>query len=116
MIIEEYDAKSLVRTTKTSLFSWAEVYLNPYQGCEHDCVYCDGKAEGYYMHNDFGQRIRVKKNAPELLENYLKKQDYKTMSLVVDSANEAALKLYEKYKFAKGWQRITHAWKEDNEG
>ncbi|OLS29156.1 MAG: hypothetical protein HeimAB125_22950 [Candidatus Heimdallarchaeota archaeon AB_125] len=76
MIIEEYEAKSLVRTTRTSLFSWAEVYLNPYQGCEHDCVYCDGKAEGYYMHDDFGQRIRVKKNAPELLENYFKKQGF----------------------------------------
>ena len=74
MIIEEYDAKSLVRTARTSLFSWAEVYLNPYQGCEHDCVYCDGKSESYYMHDDFGQRIRVKKNAPDLLELYFKKQ------------------------------------------
>ena len=68
MIIEEYDAKSLVRTARTS--------LNPYQGCEHDCVYCDGKSENYYMHDDFGQRIRVKKNAPELLELYFKKQGF----------------------------------------
>ncbi len=76
MIIEEYEAKSLVRTSRTSLFSWAEVYLNPYQGCFHDCVYCDGKAEGYYMHDDFGSRLRVKKNAPELLEKYLKKKGF----------------------------------------
>ena len=41
----------------------------------------------------------------------LKKQGYKTMSLVVDSANEAALKLYEKFSFEKGWQRVTHVWK-----
>ena len=41
----------------------------------------------------------------------LKKQGYKTMSLVVDSANEAALKLYEKFNFVYGWERITHAWK-----
>ncbi len=76
MIIEEYEAKSLVRTTKPSLFSWAEVYLNPYQGCYHDCVYCDGKAESYYMHDDFGTRIKVKKNAPELLEQFLKKKSF----------------------------------------
>ena len=76
MIIEEYEAKTLVRTSKTSLFSWAEVYLNPYQGCYHDCVYCDGKAEGYYMHEDFGTRIKVKKNAPDLLEAYLKKKGF----------------------------------------
>ena len=74
MIIEEYEAKTLIRTSKPSLFSWAEVYLNPYQGCYHDCVYCDGKSEGYYMHDDFGTRIRVKKNAPELLENYIRKK------------------------------------------
>ncbi len=76
MIIEEYEAKSLVRTARISLFSWAEVYLNPYQGCYHDCVYCDGKSEGYYMHDDFGTRIRVKKNAPELLEQYLNKKGF----------------------------------------
>ena len=73
MIIEEYEAKSLVRTARTSLFSWSELYLNPYQGCYHDCKYCDGKAEGYYMHDDFAKRIRVKKNAPQLLEQYIKK-------------------------------------------
>ena len=42
----------------------------------------------------------------------LKKQGYKTVSLAVDSANETALRLYEKYDFVKGWRRITHAWKE----
>ncbi len=73
MIVEEYEAKSLVRTARTSLFSWSELYLNPYQGCYHDCKYCDGKAEGYYMHDDFADRVRVKKNAPQLLENYIKK-------------------------------------------
>lgn len=41
----------------------------------------------------------------------LKKQSHKTMSLVVDTANEAALNLYEKFNFAKGWKRVTHAWK-----
>ena len=76
MIIEEYESKSLIRTTRTSLFSWSELYLNPYQGCYHDCKYCDGKSEGYYMHEDFGNRIKVKKNAPQLLEQYLKKSGF----------------------------------------
>ncbi|MHA1592248.1 MAG: radical SAM protein [Candidatus Heimdallarchaeaceae archaeon] len=88
MIVEEYEAKSLIRKSKTSLFSWSEMYLNPYQGCYHDCKYCDGKSEGYYMHDDFASRIRVKKNAPQLLEEYLKKNGFfpinrkKTHSLV----------------------------------
>jgi len=72
VIIEKYRAKSLVREQKNS----TAVHLNPYQGCYHDCVYCDGKAENYHMHEDFGTRIRVKENAPELLEEYLRKRGF----------------------------------------
>ncbi|MFW9852668.1 MAG: radical SAM protein [Candidatus Thorarchaeota archaeon] len=76
MIVEEYDAKTIIRSSKTSLFTWSEAYLNPYQGCYHDCKYCDGKSEGYYMHDDFGERVKVKRNTPYLLEQYLKKQNF----------------------------------------
>ncbi|MCK4757865.1 MAG: hypothetical protein KAS67_05395 [Thermoplasmata archaeon] len=70
MNIEYYDAKTVVRKNKNS----DNINLNPYQGCWHDCVYCDGKAENYHMHEDFGTRIRVKANAPRLLEKWLKKE------------------------------------------
>jgi DNA repair photolyase len=76
MILEEYKAKSVVRTSAPSMFSWGEAYLNPYQGCSHDCKYCDGKSEGYYMHTDFAERIRVKVNAPQLLETYLRRKGF----------------------------------------
>ncbi len=76
MIIEEYQAKTVIRTSTPSLFSWGEAYLNPYQGCYHDCVYCDGKSEGYYMHDDFAKRIRVKSNSPQLLEQFFKKKGF----------------------------------------
>jgi DNA repair photolyase len=76
MMIELYEAKSFIRTSTSGLFSWSEIYLNPYQGCYHDCKYCDGKSEGYYMHEDFSKRIRVKRNAPVLLEHYLRKKGF----------------------------------------
>lgn len=76
MRIEKFIAKSLIREARPSLFSWAEIYLNPYQGCYHDCKYCDGKSEGYYMHEDYADRIRVKINAPTLLEQFLKKKGF----------------------------------------
>ena len=72
MEIEYYQAKSLVREDK----SGRRIHLNPYQGCAHDCVYCDGKAENYNMHADFAGRIRVKENAAELLERYLRKRGF----------------------------------------
>jgi DNA repair photolyase len=76
MKIEYYEAKSLIRTGGSSIFSWAEYYLNPYQGCFHDCVYCDGKSEHYHMHEDFGGLIKVKENAPALFKKFLKDKGY----------------------------------------
>ncbi|MFX0151757.1 MAG: radical SAM protein, partial [Candidatus Hodarchaeota archaeon] len=76
MQIEKYKAKSVIRKSSPSLFAWSEVYLNPYQGCFHDCKYCDGKSEGYFMHDDYANRIRVKINAPDLLEQFLRKSNF----------------------------------------
>ena len=38
--------------------------------------YCDGKSEGYYLHSDFSTRIRVKVNAPQLLESELRRRGF----------------------------------------
>ena len=50
--------------------------LNPYQGCEHGCVYCYARNSheywGYGAGIDFESKILIKKNAPELLEQKLK--------------------------------------------
>ncbi len=76
MKIEEKIVKTLIRQGGPSIFSWSEIYLNPYQGCYHNCVYCDGKSEHYHMHDDFGDRILVKKNAPALFEKFLKSKSF----------------------------------------
>ncbi len=48
--IEEITAKSILRTYKR-IDSWfiARHGLNIYRGCQHDCVYCDGRAEKYQV-------------------------------------------------------------------
>ncbi|HWB64679.1 MAG TPA: PA0069 family radical SAM protein [Chitinophagales bacterium] len=49
--------------------------MNPYQGCEHGCIYCYARNTheywGYSSGMEFEQNILVKKNAPELLEKTL---------------------------------------------
>jgi len=45
--------------------------MNLYRGCSHNCVYCDGRAEGYYVEGEFGSDISVKVNAFELLRREL---------------------------------------------
>ncbi|MFX0150205.1 MAG: radical SAM protein [Candidatus Hodarchaeota archaeon] len=51
---------------------WTSGSINPYRGCEHDCKYCDGKAEWYKI-TDFSTNIRIKINAPEKYEKELLK-------------------------------------------
>jgi DNA repair photolyase len=45
--------------------------MNLYRGCTHSCVYCDGRAEGYYVEGEFGRDVAVKVNAIELLRREL---------------------------------------------
>lgn len=49
--------------------------LNPYQGCEHGCVYCYARNSheywGYSAGLDFEQKILIKQNAVQLLEKKL---------------------------------------------
>src|SRR3970040_2936763 len=49
--------------------------LNPYQGCEHGCIYCYARNTheywGFSAGLDFESKIIVKKNAPELLEKFI---------------------------------------------
>jgi len=49
--------------------------MNPYQGCEHGCIYCYARNSfeyfGYSAGLDFERKIIVKKNAPELLRKFL---------------------------------------------
>jgi DNA repair photolyase len=46
--------------------------MNPYQGCEHGCIYCYARNThpywGFSAGIDFEQKIIVKQNAPQLLE------------------------------------------------
>jgi DNA repair photolyase len=66
--VTEITAKSLIRRQKRP-DSWfvASIGMNLYRGCRHDCVYCDGRAERYYVEGEFGRDVAVKVNAPELL-------------------------------------------------
>ncbi|TKK69824.1 PA0069 family radical SAM protein [Ilyomonas limi] len=49
--------------------------MNPYQGCEHGCIYCYARNSfeywGYSAGLDFERKILIKKNAPELLRKFL---------------------------------------------
>ncbi|MCX6219224.1 PA0069 family radical SAM protein [Spirosoma sp.] len=55
--------------------------INPYQGCEHGCIYCYARPTheywGFSAGLDFESKIMVKKNAPALLEKQFQSRSYK---------------------------------------
>ena len=50
MTIKEIKAKSILRKHK-KIDSWflSHYGMNLYRGCTHNCVYCDGRAEGLFL-------------------------------------------------------------------
>ena len=72
MTITEIKAKSILRKHK-KIDSWfiSHYGMNLYRGCAHNCVYCDGRSEGYYVDGEFGENISVKVNAIEILRREL---------------------------------------------
>lgn len=50
--------------------------MNIYRGCTHGCIYCDARSLCYGMNHVF-ENIEVKVNAPQLLEEALKKKKEK---------------------------------------
>jgi DNA repair photolyase len=70
--VREIEAKSILRKHKR-IDSWfiSRYGMNFYRGCTHNCVYCDGRAEGYYVDGEFGRDVAVKVNAIEVLSREL---------------------------------------------
>lgn len=68
MTVREIEAKSVLRKYK-KIDSWflSRYGMNLYRGCTHNCIYCDGRAEGYYVDGEFGEDVTVKVNAIEIL-------------------------------------------------
>lgn len=47
--------------------------FSPYCACQHGCVYCDGRAEKYYVEGDFTNDIVIRRNFPDILHRDLSK-------------------------------------------
>ena len=61
--------------------------MNPYQGCEHGCVYCYARnTHEYYGFSaglDFETKIIIKKNAPQLLEQQLLQRNWQATPIML---------------------------------
>jgi DNA repair photolyase len=110
--IREIEAKSILRKHK-KIDSWflSRYGMNLYRGCSHNCVYCDGRSEGYYVEGDFGEDVAVKTNAIELLNRELDPRRKRTplqrgFIIVGGGVGDSYQPIEQKYELTRGALKV----------
>ncbi len=84
--------------------------MNPYQGCEHGCIYCYARNThefwGYSAGLDFERRILVKKKAASLLERKIKSKKWKAETIVLSGNTDCYQPAEKKFKITRGCLEI----------
>jgi len=79
--------------------------MNMYQGCEHGCIYCYARNShefwGYSAGLDFERRILVKKDAPKLLETFIKRKNWKAYPIVMSGNTDCYQPAEKKFEITK---------------
>lgn len=85
------DAKSIFSKNDSPDVGF-NVGINPYRGCEHGCVYCFARPMheylGFSAGLDFETRIMVKRNAPALLREALRKRSWTPQPIGLSGATD----------------------------
>jgi DNA repair photolyase len=84
--------------------------INPYQGCEHGCLYCYARnAHEYYGFSaglDFERKIIVKRNAAELLETFLNKKGYIPSAIMLSGNTDCYQPIERKLKITRSLLKV----------
>ncbi|CAM4201132.1 PA0069 family radical SAM protein [Gillisia limnaea] len=84
--------------------------LNPYQGCEHGCVYCYARNSheywGYSAGLDFEQKILIKKNSVELLEKKLQSKRWQATPIVLSGNTDCYQPIEKKLEITRNLLKI----------
>ncbi len=92
-----------------------EYSANPYQGCEHGCVYCYARNSheywGYGAGVDFERFILVKKNAPELLQKKLRSRNWKGDTIIFSGNTDCYQPIERKLEITRACLKMMYKWK-----
>jgi DNA repair photolyase len=83
---------------------------NPYQGCEHGCIYCYARNTheywGFSAGLDFESKIIVKKKAPELLEKFIMHPDWQAVPITISGNTDCYQPLERKFEITRGMLKV----------
>lgn len=102
-VFQEHPKKILNKVTSPDL--GMEYSMNPYQGCEHGCIYCYARnTHTYWGFNaglDFESKIIAKPTAPELLEKELRKSKHVAQSIMLSGNTDCYQPLERKMQITR---------------
>ncbi|MDB5119144.1 MAG: family radical protein [Sphingobacteriales bacterium] len=79
--------------------------INPYQGCEHGCLYCYARNAheywGFSAGLDFENKIIVKRNAAQLLEKFFNKKGYVPATIMLSGNTDCYQPIERKLKITR---------------
>lgn len=101
----EDQAKSIVnKVDSPDVGMWYS--MNPYQGCEHGCIYCYARNAheywGYSAGLDFERKIIVKKNAPQLLRQFLMHPKWECKPISLSGNTDCYQPAEKKFRLTRG--------------
>ena len=84
--------------------------MNPYQGCEHGCIYCYARNTheywGYSAGLDFERKILFKKKAPQLLEAILKSNQWKAQNIMLSGNTDCYQPIEKKLEITRNILKV----------
>ncbi|MBK7407626.1 MAG: PA0069 family radical SAM protein [Saprospirales bacterium] len=91
----------------------ADFSMNPYQCCEHGCVYCYARNThpywGYSAGLDFERKILIKQDAPKILEKKLQSPKWKATPIMFSGNTDCYQPAEQKYQLTR--QMLEILWK-----
>ncbi|RZK66692.1 MAG: PA0069 family radical SAM protein, partial [Pedobacter sp.] len=90
--------------------------LNPYQGCEHGCIYCYARNSheywGYSAGLDFERKIIVKKDAPELFKKFIERKGWDALPISISGNTDCYQPCERKFQLTRQILKIALAYKQ----
>jgi DNA repair photolyase len=110
-VVETRSARTIIARNDSPDIPFSQS-INPYQGCEHGCIYCYARPSHAYLGLspgiDFETRIFAKVNAAELLRKEVSRPGYRCDIIAIGSNTDAYQPVERELRITRGVLEVLH--------
>ncbi|HHQ4672879.1 TPA: PA0069 family radical SAM protein [Aeromonas veronii] len=102
--VREIDARSIISYNSSPDVPFGRS-INPYQGCEHGCIYCYARPSHAYLELspglDFESKLFAKRNAADLLHREFAKPAYQPQTIFIGANTDPYQPIEQRYRLTR---------------